>query len=119
MLPSSDRLRASRCFARVFAGGQSFADGLLVLHVLAVEGDERAIGFSTSKKLGNAIARNLVKRRLREATRALLPTWGRGYWLVVVARGRAAQAPQAALSRSLATLATRAGLACAPAPPPP
>jgi len=38
------------------------------------------VGFTCSKKVGNAVARNRAKRRLREAARAVLPALGRDGW---------------------------------------
>ncbi|MFY2822986.1 ribonuclease P protein component [Ruegeria sp. MALMAid1280] len=38
------------------------------------------VGFTCSKKVGNAVARNRAKRRLREAARAVLPVHGRDGW---------------------------------------
>jgi ribonuclease P protein component len=38
------------------------------------------VGFTCSKKVGNAVARNRAKRRLREAARAVLPRLGRDDW---------------------------------------
>ena len=38
------------------------------------------VGFTCSKKVGNAVARNRAKRRLREVARALLPTHGQDGW---------------------------------------
>ncbi len=38
------------------------------------------VGFTCSKKVGNAVARNRAKRRLREVARALLPTHGHDGW---------------------------------------
>ena len=38
------------------------------------------VGFTCSKKVGNAVARNRAKRRLREAARAILPHTGRTGW---------------------------------------
>ncbi|KUJ85234.1 ribonuclease P protein component [Ruegeria marisrubri] len=38
------------------------------------------VGFTCSKKVGNAVARNRAKRRLREAARAVLPGEGRDGW---------------------------------------
>ncbi len=38
------------------------------------------VGFTCSKKVGNAVARNRARRRLREAARAILPLAGRDGW---------------------------------------
>jgi ribonuclease P protein component len=38
------------------------------------------VGFTCSKKVGNAVARNRAKRRLREVARAVLPDMGRPGW---------------------------------------
>ena len=38
------------------------------------------VGFTASKKVGNAVARNRAKRRLREAARAILAQQGREGW---------------------------------------
>jgi ribonuclease P protein component len=48
------------------------------------------VGFTCSKKVGNAVARNRAKRRLREAARAVLPVEGREGWdYVLVGRPEA------------------------------
>ncbi|SHG77093.1 ribonuclease P protein component [Cognatishimia maritima] len=38
------------------------------------------VGFTCSKKVGNAVARNHAKRRMREVARAVLPTLGKPGW---------------------------------------
>ena len=46
------------------------------------------MGFTATKKIGNAVVRNRAKRRLREAARALLPELGlSGHDYVLIARG--------------------------------
>jgi len=61
------------------------------------------VGFTCSKKVGNAVARNRAKRRLREVARLVLPTHGRPGWdYVLIGRsGATAERPFAALQDDL------------------
>jgi len=65
------------------------------------------VGFTCSKKVGNAVARNRAKRRLREAARAVVPLEGRPGWdYVLIGRAVATaerdfEALKADLSRAL------------------
>jgi len=56
-------------------------------------GDALRVGFTCSKKVGNAVARNRAKRRLRAAARAVLPGLGRPGWdYVLIGRAEATAA---------------------------
>ncbi|MGR3760679.1 ribonuclease P protein component [Roseobacteraceae bacterium NS-SX3] len=61
------------------------------------------VGFTCSKKVGNAVARNRAKRRLREAARMILPVHGRPGWdYVLIGRaGETASRPFEELKRDL------------------
>nr|WP_259400518.1 ribonuclease P protein component [Roseovarius sp. SCSIO 43702] len=63
------------------------------------------MGFTCSKKVGNAVARNRAKRRLREAARAVLPLHGKPGWdYVLIGRAEATAArPFDALKDDLVT----------------
>lgn len=62
------------------------------------------VGYTCSKKVGNAVARNRAKRRLREAARTVLPVQGHPGWdYVLIGRPEATAArPFAALKDDLA-----------------
>ncbi len=48
------------------------------------------VGYTCSKKVGNAVVRNRAKRRLREAARAVIPRKGREGWdYVLIGRAEA------------------------------
>ena len=83
------RLQKNRAFQYVYKRGQSVACRDLVL--LFAKGRELKVGFSVSKKVGKAVTRNKVKRRLRECFRPYLGDVKTGLY-VIVARSSAAEA---------------------------
>lgn len=63
--------------------------------------DALRVGYTCSKKLGNAVARNRAKRRLRALARLVLPHRGRPGWdYVLVGRPEATAARDFALLRA-------------------
>ncbi len=71
------------------AKGAYRAHGAVVVQVRQRQDGDAVvhIGFTATKKIGGAVVRNRAKRRLREAARALLPSFGRpGCDYVFVAR---------------------------------
>ena len=113
--PAVRRLKVSREFERVRKEGRAVRGGLLMLSVLPVDGDKRfRVGLITARpvggRVGGAVARNRVRRRLREIVRRNQPALKGGIWFVVIARRSAAQTDSAALEAEWLHLAQRAGI---------
>ena len=105
----SSSLKLNHIFRKLYhTSGQ--ADGYLVLYARRNRTPGNRVGVTVSKKLGHAVVRNRIRRRLREVYRLnegrFLPGWD----IVVVARSRAVDAPFAKLTRSYLDLAKKAGI---------
>ena len=74
--------------------------------MLYVRSQRLQVGFSVSRKVGNSVERNRIRRRLREQFRQLMPSLKNGLY-VVVAREAALGASSEALSAALRTLVRR------------
>jgi len=105
--PKSARVRSRLDFAAVYERGLRIGDGCLSLISLANDDSRTRLGLAVSKRCGNSVRRNRLKRRLREAFRlsqAELPTG-----LDLVFQPRAETPIQlAALRKSLVSLTKRA-----------
>ena len=109
--PAVRRLKLSREFERVRKEGRAVRGGLLILSVLPVDGEKRfRVGLITSRRVGGAVERNRVRRRLREIVRRNQQALKGGIWFVVIARRSAAQTDSAALEGEWLHLAQRAGI---------
>ena len=86
------------------------ADGYLVLYARKNRLQENRVGITVSKKLGGAVVRNRVRRRLREIYRLNEERFLPGYDIVVVARSRAVDATFQELSAAYLTAAEKAGI---------
>jgi ribonuclease P protein component len=110
MLKKQYRLRSRRDFKQVYSRGRSHVHPALVLYVRPRREGPARFGFSVSKKVGKAVVRNRVKRRLREAARAILPELSRTADAVVVARTRVKDASAAEVREILCELLRKANL---------
>jgi ribonuclease P protein component len=82
-----------------------------VLGVLATEEEKLfRVGFVTSKRIGGAVVRNRVRRRLRDVVRTQQKKLRAGFWFVVIARPAAAHAPYSVLKDEWLRLAERASI---------
>ena len=102
------RLRRRKDFDAVFRKGRAWHNEFLVLRALPNDLEHNRYGFITSKKLGKAVVRNRVRRRLRESVR-VLPTKP-GWDAVFSTKTPAAEARFPDLNGAVIDLLRRAGL---------
>ncbi len=106
------RLRDEADFRRVRAGGRAWANRGLTLLVAPNALPHNRYGFVVSKRVGKAVTRNLVKRRLREILRHL-DRAGRippGHDLALIVRPALAEASFAEARDAVTDLLGRARL---------
>lgn len=114
IFPKAARLFRVAEFARLKNEGQSFHGKLIVLSVLRSAGEnESRIGFITSRRVGGAVVRNRVRRRMREIVRTARPQLKAGLWLALIARQSAARASFQALRDEWTLLAQRSSILAA------
>jgi ribonuclease P protein component len=108
-----DRLRKRREFEECYASGVRVSGRHVQVFVLADPSRDRLrLGISVPKRVGNAVARNRVRRRLREIFRRSRGLFeSRGASIVVNARASASAAPFSELSEDFTRSVSRAARA--------
>lgn len=101
-------LKRPQDFAEVRRKGRSWSNSALVLVALPNGLGMSRFGYTVGKRVGNAVVRNRIKRRLREVARH--SEVARGWDLVVIARAEAASEDFQGLSFALTSLLRRARL---------
>jgi len=98
-------------YERVKRDGTTHHGKRLILNVMSVgdSGPWRA-GFITSGRLGGAVVRNRVRRRLREIVRRHQHELRQGFWFVIIARHEAATASYGTLEDEWLRLGRRASI---------
>ena len=105
----STSLKLNHVFRRLYrSNGQ--ANSCLVLYARKNRTETNRVGITVSKKLGKAVVRNRVRRRLREVYRLNEEKFLPGWDIVIVARSRAVEVSFQKLNESLLSLAERADI---------
>ncbi|MBR2582073.1 MAG: ribonuclease P protein component [Oscillospiraceae bacterium] len=103
-------LKQNSDFRRLYAKGKTSANRYLVLYCRRNGRGVNRMGYTVSSKLGGAVVRNRVRRRLREIARLNMPGLKSGWDVVVVARTRAVAASYAELDRAFKDACAALGL---------
>jgi ribonuclease P protein component len=116
MAAACARLKRRAEFLDVAAAGRKWATPGMIVQSRRRDRDAAEpagslrVGFTASKRVGNAVARNRARRRLRAVVAELLPALGQpGHDYVVIARAGTLDRPFPALRQDFATALTRLG----------
>ena len=105
----SSALKLNHIFRRLY-GSSGHANSFLVLYARKNHTATNRVGVTVSKKLGCAVVRNRVRRRLREVYRLNEARFAPGWDIVVVARSRCIKADFGKLASAYLSLAEKAGI---------
>lgn len=111
----AERLRKRQEFQAVFEQGRSLANKVAVVYFLRSGAEGCRLGVTVGRRLGTAVKRNRVKRRLREAVRCLPGRLASGWSIVLVGRRGAAEAAFPEVREAVASLLEKAGILTRPA----
>ena len=102
-------LKLNHIFRRLYHTS-GIANGFLVLYAKPNKLTINRVGITVSKKLGHAVVRNRVRRRLREVYRLNEEQFQQGWDIVVVARSRCIDADFQSITKAYLALAAKAGI---------
>ncbi|MBQ7331217.1 MAG: ribonuclease P protein component [Oscillospiraceae bacterium] len=105
----SSSLKLNHIFQRLYrSSGQ--ANGYFVMYARKNRTDTNRVGVTVSKKLGHAVVRNRIRRRVREIYRLNEDAFQPGWDIVVVVRTRAIHTGFAKLTQAYLELAGKIGI---------
>ncbi len=105
----SSSLKLNHIFRRLYSTS-GHANSYLVLYAKKNHTSTNRVGITVSKKLGGAVVRTRLPRRLREVYRLNEQQFSRGWDIVVVARSRCIKADFEKLTRAYLSLSEKAGI---------
>ena len=107
---STRSLKQNHLFRRLYQKGKSASGHCLVVYCRKNGLPYNRLGLTTGTKLGHAVVRNRIRRRIREAYRLSEHTYLSGYDIVVVARHRAVDADYHEIAQCLQKQMDKLGL---------
>ena len=110
MLKKVNRLKKRYQFSYVYKAGSHFSGHYIVIYVTPSKTKNIKVGFAVTKKIGHAVKRNLIRRRLREIVFAEIPNFKQDNNLIVVAKENTENASFAELQQEFRKLILKADL---------
>ncbi len=109
-MKTTQSLKGNYAFRRLYTKGKSSVQPAVVLYCRKNTCGHNRLGLTVGTKVGKAVVRNRIRRRLREIFRLHEGEFRQGWDLVVVARSRAAEAAYGELEAQLLRAAGRLSL---------
>ncbi|MBE6935081.1 MAG: ribonuclease P protein component [Ruminococcaceae bacterium] len=103
-------INQNRDFRRLYSSGKSAVNAYLAIYCRRNKTAVNRLGLTVGTKIGKAVVRNRVRRRIREAYRLREASLKTGYDIVIVARTRAAQSSYQEIDRALGALLSKLGI---------
>ena len=110
MLKRINRLKKRYQFNYVYKSGEHFSGEHIVLYVVSSKTKNIKVGLAVTKKVGHAVVRNRIRRRLREIIKAKISTLKQSYNIIVVARDNISSASFETLTNEFSKLLKKANL---------
>lgn len=106
----STTLKKNYEFRRLYSKGRSAATGNIVLYCRKYRRPDNRIGLTVGTKVGNAVVRNRIRRRLRAIYRLNECKLAHGFDIIIVARVRSANASYTELESDFLSLCEKLGV---------
>ena len=97
-------------FRFIYSRGKSYSNDKLVLYMFRNKKNVNRIGLSVSKKIGNSVVRNRIKRLIRESYRLNKDTCKKGFDIIFIARIGSKNAKYKDIEKSVINLIKKGGL---------
>lgn len=79
-------IKKNKEFRKVYNHGYSAADKNVVIYKIKNSSSTARFGYTVSKKIGKAVVRNKIRRRLKEICRLNIDKFDQGYDYIIIAR---------------------------------
>lgn len=110
MLKKVNRLKKRYQYNYVYKAGSHFSGNYMVVYFTPSKTKNIKVGFAVSKKIGHAVKRNLIRRRLREIVFTEIPNLKQNHNLIVIAKENSVDASFEKLKNEFRKLILKADL---------
>ncbi|MEG2338059.1 MAG: ribonuclease P protein component [Clostridium sp.] len=110
LMKSEEKIKRNSHFRYIYNRGKSLSNDTLVLYRIKNNKPVSRLGISVSKKVGNSVVRNKVKRLIRECYRVNRGSYKTGFDFIFIARQKASTADYAKVESAMKHLMRKSGM---------